>query len=185
MEASARSKLHLAASKDEAIAALREALPKDAIVRDEDDGIGRFAGERTVMIIGEGRDQLKLYQGNWRLVKAKDDEPQLRVKFKTKGERLTVRLQRGAIEQPGPGAVLMGLITNVVTVIVVVVAYHMFREIPIDKNQVGAIGIGGGVVWTAIARFWPKKPAAGLDDMVLAALAPLEEDAKADAEGKS
>jgi hypothetical protein len=173
MDAPAPTKLRIRGSRDDVIAAIREALPKDAIVRDEDDGVGRFAGERTVVVVGRGKHKLSLFQGNWRLVKAREENPHLLVKLDDGKKGLVARLVPGKVERPTVASQVTGLVANAATVALVVVAYHMFRDLPIDRGQVVAIGVGGGVLWTLASRVLARKPAMGLDTVVRDALGGL------------
>ncbi len=170
MEGPRTSELRLAGSKTQALAAIREALPGDAVVRGEDDAVGRFASERTVMIIGRGERRLMLFQGGWRLVKAREGKPQLEVEFVEGAPGVRVRLTRGAVDKVSLRSRVLDVAGNVATVAILVVAYHLFQDIPIDNVVVATIGAGGGLAWSAVAHFWPKPEDAGLEGMVRGAL---------------
>lgn len=180
------SELRLSASKDQAVQAIRKALPGDAVVRGEDDGVGRFASDRTVMIVGRGEKRLMLFQGSWRFVKARESKPQLDVVFEEGDDGLSVRLTRAATKKTGGASRVIEVVGNMATVAALVIAYYWFRKIPLDQTMVIGIAVGGGLAWTLVARFWPKKENAGLEGMVRRALRPLlaetEPSAEVDAE---
>ncbi len=168
------SELRLTGSAEDAVAAIRDRLPSDAVVRGEDDGVGRFASDRVVMLVGRGNRRLQLFQGSWRFVKAREGKPQLDVELADGDGGVIAKLTRTPTRKPGPLSHLTNLVGNMATVGALVAAYHLFRKIPLDYDLVVGIGAGGGLVWSAIAWFWPKKENAGLEGMVRRALGPLE-----------
>lgn len=172
MSASEGSELRISVPKDEAVKAILAALPKDAVVRGEDDGVGRFAGERILVIVGRGEGRLLMFQGTWGSMKPRLDSPQLDVVFTSDS---TVRLTREPEKKPGIVARLWDLLSQMVTVAAVIVAYHMIRKIPIDVPRTVIIAVVGGIVWSAIAYFLPKREDRSLESLVRRALAPLVE----------
>jgi hypothetical protein len=166
------SELRLIVSKDEAVKAILDALPKDAVVRGEDDGVGRFAAERTLVIVGRGEARLMMFQGTWGSLKPRLDRPQLDVVFE--GDSV-VRLTRELEKKPGMVSRLWDLLSQMVTVAAVVVAYHFIRSIAIDTQRTVIIAVIGGLVWSALGYFMPKREDRGLDNLVRGALAPLVE----------
>lgn len=172
MSGTKTSELRLTVSKEEAIKAILDALPKDAVVRGEDDGVGRFAGERTLVVVGRGETRLMLFQGTWGSMKARLDKPQLDVVFE--GDTV-VRLTREPEKKPSMASHLWELLSQMVTVAAVVVAYHFVRSIPVDVPRTVIIAVIGGLAWSAIGLFLPKKEDRGLDTLVRSALAPIVE----------
>lgn len=173
MEAGATAKLRITGSKDDAMAAIREALPDDTIVRDQDDGVGRFAGERVVMLIGTGADRLMMSRGNWRLMKTLEDAPQLEITFRTTAAGCTVSMKAAEAEKTTAGSLLWSTLTNALTVAALIVAYHMFQDLELEPARVAGLSLGAGVFWTAAAHYWPRKRDDGLDKAVRAALRPM------------
>jgi hypothetical protein len=173
MEPGGTAKLRITGSRNDAITAIREALPDDAIVRDQDDGVGRFAGDRIVMLIGTGRDRLMMSRGNWRLMKTLEENPQLEISFEDRKGGCTVRMKAAEIPKAGLGSIVGGAVTNALTIGILVVAYHMFQDMEIDKAKVAGISAGGGTLWAVVAHFWPKKRDDALDKTIRGALRPM------------
>lgn len=167
------SEFQLSVAKDEAFEAVLGALPKDAVVRDDDDGVGRFAGPRTVAVIGIGRRRISLYEGTWGVVKGQLDDPPLEVEFEERDEGVTVRIKKAPEKKRGLGSYLSDILGQMVTVAAIVVAYHFVRSIPIDKAWVAGISAVGGLAWFAIGFVLPKKKERSLEDLVRDALSPL------------
>lgn len=167
-----QSKVRLKVGLEEARQAILDALPKDAIIREEDDGVGRFAGQRTLVIIGRKRDRLMMFHGTYGQIKGHFEEPHLDVVFDTSKDRVVAKLIR---EEPKPPSAIMkvfDVLGYVVTVGAVVVAYHMFRDIEMDNQRIALVAVGGGLGWAAIAHYMPKREDLGLFDTVDKALAP-------------
>lgn len=173
MTDTAESELRLSASKDAAIEAIRAALPQDAIVRNEDDGIGRFAGERTLVVVGSEQGRLQMFQGSWGALKGRLDVPQLEVVLEPDSEGVVARLKRAVPRPPTVMSRVWDLVSQVVTVAAVVVAYHLVRSIPVDTQRTAIIAAAGGLAWSAITHFLPKREDTTLDDLVRKALTPL------------
>lgn len=174
--------LTLAATKDEALQAILDALPKDAIVREEEDGIGRFAGVRVVAMIARGRKELVLSEGGQGELKPMLDkspmEGHVNVGFEPKGDGVVVTLKRRPDKPKGMGGHFSDFVSQGVTVAALVVGYHWFQDMVVDPTLVAGISVGGAVVWSAIAYFIPQKPKPGLDDLVKEALKPLKPKSK-------
>ena len=167
-----QSKVRLKVGLEEARQAILDALPKDAIIREEDDGVGRFAGQRTLVIIGRKRDRLMMFHGTYGQIKGHFEEPHLDVVFDTSKDRVVAKLIR---EEPKPPSAIMkvfDVLGYVVTVGAVAVAYHMFRDIEMDNQRIALVAVGGGLGWAAIAHYMPKREDLGLFDTVDKALAP-------------
>jgi hypothetical protein len=164
--------LRLSGSRAEAVAAIREALPNDAVVRGEDDAIGRFASERIVMIVGAQDHGLQLFFGGWRVVASREGQPQLRVEFVDTNDGVTARLTRAAPEKVPLVSRGLGLLNNAATVAILVVAYHLYQKVPIDYMMVAGIGLGGGLVWAGIAHLLPRTQDGGMHEIVRGALGP-------------
>jgi len=167
--------LTLSASKDEALQAILAALPKDAVVRAEDDGVGRFAGQRTVAIIGRNDDRVLLFEGTWGTLKPRLDDPQLEVAFEERdGAGTVARIRREAPQPKSSGTAVVGdLLNRGLTVAVLVVGYFWVRSQPIDVQLTVTISVLGGLAWTVIAFLMPKKEDRGLEGRIRDALAPL------------
>ena len=173
MATPARLKFRLRGSKDEAIKAILEGLPKDTIVRDEDDGVGRFAGERTVVVTGLGRERLMLFSGTYGSIKNRLETPQLDVAFEAAADGVTARLTVEEPKRPSIVARVVDLVGYMATVAAVVVAYHMFRSLEVDTQQTAIVSVGGGLAWAAIAHYIPKRQDFGLREAVTKALQPM------------
>ncbi len=143
------------------------------MVRDIDDGVGRFAAERTVALWSPGKKRVLLFRGTWRDVKNREEDPQVEVAFDTVAQGVIARVTPEPEQKKGLKSYIGDLLSQIVTVAALVVAYHWWREIPLDNALVAAISVGGGVVWSAIGYFAPKGKDHGLEAMVRRALEPL------------
>jgi hypothetical protein len=167
------TKLRLSTPRDQAVEAILAALPKDAVVRGEDDGVGRFAGERTLVVVGAGKDRLMLFRGTWGTIKKRMDRPQLEVTFERRDDGVTARLTREPEKKRTILSHLGDFVSQAVTIAAVVVAYHLFRSLAVDNVRTVIIALGGALAWSAISHFFPGKPPPALHDLVRDALAPL------------
>ena len=158
-----------AGTKEAATKAILDAMPKDVIVRGEDDGVGRFAGERILVLVGPER--LHLFEGSWSALKTRLDDPQLEVTLEGDDGDVSVKLHKEKLEAKGPSSIVLDFVWNAATVAAVVVAYHFVRKIPVDVTLTAIIGAAGGVIWTLIARRMASETTAGLDTRVREALA--------------
>lgn len=170
-----QAELRLTGSRDDAVDAIVAALPKDAVVRNEEDGVGRFAGERTLVIVGAGKERLMLFRGTWGSMKARLEKPQLEVVLEARGDGVAAKITREPETAPGIGSHVTDLLSQMVTVGAIVVAYHMLRSLEVDYAKVAIIAAVGGVAWSLIAHFVPKRVDRGLEGLVRDALAPLVE----------
>lgn len=173
MEPGATSTLRVTGSPQDAIAAIKEALPDDAIVRDEDDGVGRFAGDRVVMLIGIDGNRLMMARGSWRRMKDLEDKPELDITIEETKDGCKVRMKAAEAPKATVQSHAWSVVSNGATVAMVVVAYHMFQDLEIDVALVAGMSAGGGVLFTAVSHFWPKKKDEGLAKTVRAALRPM------------
>jgi hypothetical protein len=169
-----RSKIRLEGSTSEAIEAVIAALPKDAIVRGEDDGVGRWAGDRTLVIRGKDGDRLHMFQGGYGSIKSRLDEPEFEVVFKPGKRGLTARLRREVTPAKTLSTHVMDLLGQMLTVAIVVIAYHIVRDLPIDRVLTGAIAAGGGTALFAFNYWRGRKPNTQLEDLVRNALEPMK-----------
>jgi hypothetical protein len=167
------AELRLTGSREDAVDAIVAALPKDAIVRNDDDGVGRFAGERTLVIMSPDQERLSMFRGSWGTIKTRLETPQLEVALVRRDGGLTAKLAHAPEKPPGIGSHVTDLLSQSVTVGAVVVAYHMFQSIPMDYTKIAIIALVGGAAWSLIGHFVPKKPDRGLEGLVRDALAPL------------
>lgn len=167
-----QSKVRLSVGLDEARQAILDALPKDTIVREEDDGVGRYAGSRTLVIIGRRRERLMMFHGTYGDIKRRFEEPDLDVVFDTSKDKLAAKLVR--VEAKPPGLVARGfdLLGYIATVAAVLVTYYMIRSIPMDNQRIGLVAVGGGIGWAAIAHYMPKRADLSLYEVVDKALKP-------------
>jgi hypothetical protein len=170
---SVRSKLRVEGTASEAIDAVIEGLPKDAIVRGEDDGVGRFAGDRTLVIRDKDGDRLLMFRGSFGTIKSRLHDPQLDVLFKTGKRGVTVRLRREDTPAKTLSTHVMDLLGQMLTVAILVIAYHIFRQIPIDRMLTAGIAVVGGGAWFAFTLLRPRKPNTELEDLVRKALEPM------------
>ncbi len=167
------TELSLQASREDALQAVLAALPEDAVVRDEDDGVGRFAGLRSVAIIAMGRKRLMLFEGTWGELKGRLEEPQVDVVFGGEADAATVRISKTPDKQPGLGSHVGNFLNQAITVAALIVGYHFVRSIPVDYAFVAGVSVAGGLAWSVVVRLLPKKEARGLDRVVVKALEPL------------
>lgn len=183
---SVRSKIRLEGTVSEAIEAVIEALPKDAIVRGEDDGVGRFAGDRTLVIRGKDGDRLLMFHGSFGSIKSRLHDPHVDVLFKTGKKGLTARLRREQVPPKTILAHIMDLLGQMLTVAIIVIVYHIVRGLPIDRMLTGGIAAGGGAALWGFTLWRSRKPDTELEDLVRKALEPMtrksdeDEDEKAD-----
>lgn len=167
------SKMRLAASPEDAVKAVIDALPKDAIVREADDGVGRFAGNRMLVIVARDRARLSMFQGTYGSIKARLETPHLDVTFAEKKKGLVVRLVPETIARPTLATHMWSLVGNVVTVGALVVAYFFVRRLPVDTTMTAVVALAGGAAWSAIAYFTPKTIDRRLERIVKDALEPM------------
>jgi hypothetical protein len=168
-----RSKIRLEGSVSEALEAVIEALPKDAIVRGEDDGVGRFAGDRTLVIRGKEGDRLLMFHGSYGSIKSRLSDPHLDVLFKAGKKGPTARLRREEVPPKTILAHIMDLLGQMLTVAIVVIVYHIVRDLPIDRTLTAAIAAGGGAALWGFTLWRGKKPDTELEDSVRKALEPM------------
>jgi hypothetical protein len=173
MSSPRQAKLRLKGSNEEAIDAIVGALPSDAIVRNEDDGVGRFAGERTLVIVGPNRERLMMFRGSWGNIKGRLETPQLDVVFERREGGVTAKLVREEVKPPSIGSHVTDVLSQSLTVALIVVAYHMFQSMEMDYGRIAIIAVVGGVAWSLIGHFMPKKEDRGLERLVHEALKPL------------
>lgn len=178
------TELRLAATKEEAIQAILAELPDLAIVRDEEDGVGKFAGQRTVVVVGTDRDKLMMFDDTFGNIKPRLDKGQLEVELEEVPQGTIARITAETAPPKGPMGHVMDVVQNGIAVAAVYAGYHWWKSLPIDYTMLAAIGAGGGVVWTAAAVMLAgkgSKEPQGLPALVPRALAPLEaEDADDD-----
>jgi hypothetical protein len=136
--------------------------------------VGRFAGERTLVVVGDARQRLMMFRGTWGAIKKRLDDPQLEVTFEPNEGGCTAKLKREP--EPKPTAVSRAgdFLSQAVTIAAVVVAYHFVRSLQVDYARTAMIAVGGAVAWSLIGYFFPGKPNPGLQDLVDEALAPLK-----------
>lgn len=166
-------KLRLQGEIDDAMQAILEALPKDAIVRDTDDGVGRFAGERTLVIVDKAHHRLSMFRGSYGSIKGRFDAPDLDVVFEPGDRKLVARLTPADVKKPTLVSRVLDLVGNVVTVGAILVAYYMVRSLEVDKQRVAIVAVVGGVAWSAIAHYMPKRENLDLQNLVTEALQPI------------
>ena len=171
--------MKLSVPREDAVRAVLEGLPKDAIVREEDDGLGRFAGDRTVVIVARGRSRLLMFRATYGSIKGRLETPQLDVVFEDKKKGVLARVTPETIAKPTIASHLMGFVGNAVTVAALVVAYFFLQKQPVDVPLTAAIGGGGGLLWSVVAAFMPKSVDTSLDRVVRDALAPMAVQRKA------
>ena len=171
--------MKLAATREEAVQAVLAGLPKDAIVREEDDGLGRFAGDRFVVIVAKGRSRLLMFRATYGSIKGRLEQPQLDVVFEDKKKGVLARVTPETIPKPTIASHLMGFVGNAVTVAALVVAYFFLQKQPVDVPMTAAIAGGGGLLWSVVAAFMPKSVDTSLDRVVRDALAPMAKPPKA------
>ncbi len=176
-----RSSEHpLSVPRSEAIDAVVAALPSDAIVREEDDGVGRFAGERTVAIHARDGLRLLLFHGTSGEIQPRDEEGQVEVAFRNGPDGAIARITVEAPPVEGRSSKIGDFISQTISVAALVVAFHWWRDIPLNYALVAGIAVAGGLIWSVVASFMPKPEPPKLDQMVRDALAPLA--AESDAE---
>ena len=167
----------IAGSRSDAAQAVLAALPKDTVVRGEDDGVGRFAGERTLVIVGRGERNLQMFRGTWGGLKRRLDQPQLLVTLDHDGDGTRVTLEHEAKDSGAATNIVFEFLGNAVTIGALLYAFFMFRGQEVNVNQTALIAVGGGAVWTTASKFIGKAEVhSGLDGTVLKALDPLRSD---------
>ena len=183
--ASVRTKVRLTGEMRDAVEAVLEALPSDAVVRGEEDGVGRYAGERVVVVKGRDGDRLAMFRGSYGSIKTRLDEPHLDVLFRVSKNGLSARMRREEERKKSIGTHIMDVLGSIATVAVIVIVYHMVMSKPLDRMLTGIISVIGGVAWSAFTIFRPKKKDTYLEDLVKEALKPMEreeEEAEEEAE---
>lgn len=166
------SKVRLKVGVDEARQAILDALPDDALIRDEDDGVGRFAGSRTVVIVNRKRDRLMMFHGSYGSIKQRFEDPHLDVVFDTSKERVVVRLKREEARPPSAIGRAFDVLGYVATVGIVLYAYYNFTKTEIDTQRIALVAVAGGLAWAAIAHYLPKRDDLNLYELVDKALTP-------------
>jgi hypothetical protein len=86
---------------------------------------------------------------------------------------LIAKLTNEPEKPPGLASHLTDVLSQSVTLGAVVVAYHMFQSIPMDYGKIAILAIVGGIAWSLVGHFVPKKRDRGLEGMVRDALAPM------------
>jgi hypothetical protein len=171
MAAKEQTSFHVRTSPKDAFDTVMGAMPDDAVVRGEDDGVGRFAGERILCIVGRNGDALMLFEGTWGDVKRRLEDPMLLVEFKpAQGGGAEVCLTSEASSTPGGSALVTGFLANAATVACLVVAFYWWRGDPIDVTRAAIISVGGGALWSAVGQFFPGAEDASLTGLVNGAL---------------
>jgi hypothetical protein len=165
------TQLRLKGTVEDAMAAVLAALPKDALVRGDDDGVGRFAGERLLVV--RGRDRLAMSRTTYGVVKRRLDKPQLAVTFEETKTGAQVRMVREIDPPPTIAARLFDVLGNIVTIAIVVVAVYMIRSMEVDRRMTAIVAVAGGIGWSAIRWLRPKPPDRSLEELVRTALAPM------------
>jgi len=171
--AAIQSKVRLSVGVDEARQAILDALPKDAIVREEDDGVGRFAGQRTLVILGRSADRMLLFHGTYGAVKRHFEDPHLDVVFDTSKSRVVAKLIRQAPASPSAVARFFDVAGYIGAVAAVLFAYYSIRSIPFDNQRIALVAGIGGIAWALVANALPKSDDETLFKMVDEALKPF------------
>ena len=139
-----------------AIGRVREALGADLIVRDEEDGLGRFAGERPVMFIGKGGKSLKLLRGSWGDLKERVEQPMVEIRFGPEGDSMPVEVER--VEKPGAepsaiGRAIGDFLSTAILVAAAIYALNTFRGQSIDYTKMAMIVAGASALYVAAKHF--------------------------------
>jgi hypothetical protein len=154
--------------------AILAALPKDAIVRSEDDAVGRFAGERIVVLDGRQHEKLMLLRGSYGTIKRRLEDPDVQVRFEStpEGTRVDIAVR---VEASKPVQEITGsLVSNFVSVAILIFAVNYYRGAETDPLQAGLIALGIAVVATFIGRRYSGPTAAeSLVTLIEAAVEPL------------
>ncbi|MCA9648465.1 MAG: hypothetical protein H6712_11480 [Myxococcales bacterium] len=189
------TELRLAATKEEALQAILAELPKLAIVRDEEDGVGKYAGVRTVAILGTDRDRLLLFDDAFANIKSRLDadriEGQVEVSLQQVPQGTVARIKEQPVAPRGAAGLVMDFVQNGITVAAVYAGYHWIKSIPIDYAMLAGVGAGGGAVWTALAVTLGKrggkgkKEDEGLASLVRRGLRPLQAEDEDEDESES
>lgn len=167
------SELRLRGSIEQAVQAILDSLPKLAIVRDEDDGVGKYAGQRTVVIVGTGRERLLLFDDSFGNIRPRLDKGQVEVSFRTDDDgTVLARIESEPVSPPGPATYVMDVVQNGITVAAVMAGYYWLRSMPMDYTLLAGVGLGGGVVWTVATLALARKGDGKAEDKGLIALVP-------------
>jgi hypothetical protein len=183
--ASVRTKLRLTGEIRDGVEAILEALPSDAVIRGEEDGVGRYAGERVLVVKTRDGDRLLMFRGSYGSLKSRLDEPHLDVLFRVGNNGLSARLRREQERKKSIGTHIMDVLGSIATVAVIVIVYHMVMSEPLDRTLTAIISVIGGLAWSGFTIFRPKRKDTYLEDLVKEALKPLErkeDDADEDAD---
>lgn len=184
-------RLELSLDPASAFETLLGALGEGAIVREEDDGIPRFAGVRTVVIRGRRNDSLSFMRGGWGEIKKRTETPMATVHFEPQGSGCVAQI---AVEKrPAPGAAaklvswIVDLVSVALTIGILAYAVNNFRGLSVDWTRLALIAFGGALLYTIARQFMGSDP----DDMegpawlrmqILAALRPTPPESEQESE---
>jgi hypothetical protein len=158
-EASANSKrsYEVQGPLEVAVGRVRDALGADVIVRDEEDGLGRFAGERPIMFIGRGGKTLKLLRGSWGDLKGRVEEPMVEIRFGAEGSPLPVeveRVEKAGAEPSTLGRLLGDFVSTAILIAAAIYALNTFRGQGVDYTKMAMIVTGASALYVAAKHFF-------------------------------
>lgn len=138
-------------------AKILEALREGAIIRDEEDGVGRFAGVRTVVMQGRRGDRLLLMRGAWSELKKRVEDPMLVVELHAEGSQTRVELHGDPPKEPSGAEKAIHMLSDVVSVALLIgalaYAVNTIRGLGVDWPRLGMIAGGGAVLYTVAKQF--------------------------------
>lgn len=144
----------LDAPLEDAIGRLREALGDDVIVREEEDGLGRFAGERPIMLVGRRGESVKLLRGSWGDLKSRTEEPMVEVKLSESEGKTRVEVHRveKAGAEPSPAVRIAGeFVSTAILIAAAIYAFNTWRGLAIDYTKMAMV-VGGATTLYVVAK---------------------------------
>jgi len=147
----------LEVSSEEALSRLKESLGDDTIVREEEDGVGRFAGARPILLTGKRGESAKLLRGSWSEIKPRKEEPMVELSF-VKGEGRTTRvevhrLENGEGEMGVIGRIIGDVISTAFLIAVAIYAFNHFRGQAIDYTKMAMVVAGATTLYVIAKHF--------------------------------
>lgn len=142
---------------EELMPLILEGLGREVIVRDEEDGVGRFAGVRPVALVR--RDQLgaAFLHGPYSELKKRVEDPMLTLSIEPGDGGSKVRLEYRPPSEPSAAAKLGEFVGDVVTaaltIAVLAYAVNRFRGLDVDTTRLALIAGGGALAYGVLKRF--------------------------------
>lgn len=147
----------LEASSEEALIRLTESLGEDTIVRDEEDGVGRFAGARSILLTGKRGEGAKLMRGSWSEIKPRKEEPMVEVNF-VKGEGRMMKIEVRRLDSPEAelgvvGRIMGDFFSTAIMIAAAIYAFNRFRGQAIDYTKMAMLVAGATTLYVIAKQF--------------------------------